>query len=456
MENGGDDISPPTHTRADMTIEVVANGVLKDDSVRTARFIVFDNASTSPSLDINQKITLDKNKQDAKKFKSIFKVSSNPDKMVVVILNEPQAVSGLLNNMTSPLGLEDLTFEMAQAFTANHTEPLSTGLPMTGAVRGVTITPENDPAKNVISMTVERAVARVEVWLKKADDLREAEVNTSTVMTLSRTHNLGYLVAGTKNDKTRYQTGADEINNLGHMLTVDNPSEIVTWNYTGSSPQQINDDGTATLVCAFYTPERTCSDASGDDKLKLTLEGIQTTGKVKSGETLLDQFTSESGITQDLDTIKRNNVYRIIGNLKNDVMDFGCRVVQWKEAQEVIIIDPQYFLNVSTDQVFLGNETKFITAVTNYNIDNRGFPKGLQLSDEIKYYAPDNTEMDSNDGDRYGWMAIDRNGNNGDENLIIFFRPIKIITPNNTGCYAVVELKAGNLTKRIKITRYPL
>ena len=456
-DHSGDDIIGPPSTKGVMEVEVITDGALQDDYVRTVRFMVFDNASTTPTLDINEIITLEQDDQDASSFKTILKVSSNEDKMLSVVINEPAAVTSTLSKITSPESLEDLTFRMADAFNANHTAPLSTGLPMTGVKRKISVTKDNNSEANAaqVDIAIERSVARVELWLEKENAVTSAEVNTSTKITLSKSHNLAYLVAGTEYDKTRFQGAPNEADNFGHMMTVANPSQTLPWTSTRPSPLAIS--STPQLICSFYIPERTCSALLDADKLNLKIEGIGSSSGLRSAETILKEFVSEKGSPQTIDILRRNNVYIITGTIRaNSIVFNENTILPWKDAKQGVILDRQFFLNVTPrDKVTLSdiNNTATITVETNYNRTDRGFPKGIQYKSEIKYYDKNGTEISSSAGDKYGWLDVQVSGVQGDLLRKINLKVTNNLSSNNKGCYATVTVHAGNLDKTIMITR---
>ena len=141
-ERSGEDADTPRGSRSLMTVEVLVDGADEHDYVRTARFVVFDNASVVPTVDINELITLEAKDQDSKKFKTILEVSCNPDKMLVVVLNEPPTMNGVLGAVMSPVDLEEMIFLMDESFTPNHTVPSSSGIPMSGVKRKIEVVKE--------------------------------------------------------------------------------------------------------------------------------------------------------------------------------------------------------------------------------------------------------------------------------------------------------------------------
>lgn len=119
-----------------MEVEVIAGEAGAHDLVHTVRFLVFDDASARPALDVNELVTLTPQEQEATAFRVVLEVNYNRDKLVAVVVNEPAALSPALGSVVSPSELEELEFRMADAFDDGHSEPLAAGLPMTGVKRG--------------------------------------------------------------------------------------------------------------------------------------------------------------------------------------------------------------------------------------------------------------------------------------------------------------------------------
>ena len=446
-ERSGDDTRMSSGARSLMAIEVLADGADEHDYIHTARVIVFDNASVAPAIDINEVVTFSAGEQDAKKFGTTLEVSSNSDKMLVVVVNEPAAMTGVLDAVISRAELEDMIFRMDEVFNPNHSSPSSSGIPMTGVKRNIVVA-EGLTTREEIN--IERGVARVELWLKKEDAVSFARVTSSTQVTLENSYAEGYLVVGTEIDKTRFQTGEDADDNFGRMLIPDNNYAFVDWSYGGTVPLELDD--TYQLIAAFYTPERTCSSSNDADKLILHIEGVSSPDGLRDGQAVLSSFSPEGGgASRVLTEIRRNHIYRIMAVVKEKTVEFEHRVVPWKDAGQGIIIDPQYYLRVSHDKRYINNNALFATikAETNYDRSDRGFPKGIQLG-RIDYYDKDGMAVSGEESD---WLGVSMSGADGDLSRDVVFAASKSLTGIPVGAYALVEVKAGNLIKKIKIIR---
>lgn len=436
-------------TRGAMTVEVLVHGAEKHDYVRTARFITFDNASIFPAIDINEVATLDGQKQDAKKFSTTLDVSCNDDKMLVIVVNEPTTMTDALDAVTTPAELAEMIFLMNDAFNPNHTIPSSSGLPMSGVKRHIAVKKELTTREEI---HIERGVARVELWLRKEKGVDFARVVSTTQVLLENSYAEGFLVVGTKADGTRFQTGADIENNFGRMLVPGSKYEFVGWFYNGSTPLELTE--TQQLICAFYTPERTCGAPGDADKLVLDIAGIEAPEGIRNANTVLSTFTPEGGGNpQALTEIRRNNVYRIMGVIQEKTVQFEHAIIPWIEAGQGIIIDPQYFLRVSRDNLYIGNDGKsvVITAETDYDRTDRGFPKGIQLG-AIYYYDKNGNLLGASRGER-DWLQVTMSDTNGELFQKLTFTSTRNLGANAIGYYALVEIKAGNITKKVRVTR---
>lgn len=446
--------------RALLDVVLTVGGAEEHDLIYQVRYIVFNNASSSPALDFNKIVTVKQSAQESTEFSSMLEVSPNADKMIIALINEPSRLTPLLNNITSPEEFEDITFLMTDMFNANHTTPLSTGISMTGVKRNISVSEANDTEANAVPvrMHVERAVARVELWLKRDASVTAAWEATDTEISLLRSYDSGYLIVGTVVDGTRHM--GDATKNFGHDLIVDD------WNvdkltYTGTATIEIGTN--ERLICAFYTPERILGLVDDESRMRLALKNIHTATGVKGHEgILLKEFTSEeSGLSDELFLFERNHIYKIVGTLKETTgIEFHTTVLPWQLAVQNIILDPQCFLKVSRDHLVLptiNSNVAYITAETDYgkNGENRGFPPGLVLNtSDIEYYDSTGNKMTAVNGDKYGWLTVaTATAENASSYSMDIQCVVTKVSTNNKGCYAVIKVKAGNLTKKLKISR---
>lgn len=378
-------------------------------------------------------------------------MKTNPDKMLVVVVNEPQVMTSVLNAVIAPEQLEEMLFRMDDTFSFDHVQPLMSGIPMSGVKRKIVV--EENVTTNE-KITIERAVARVELWLKKADEIAFARLSTSmnSRVLLENTYGKGYLVTGTEADKTRFQTGLEIENNFGYIQTPTSGFEHVIWNYRDANVLELSD--APQRICMFYTPERTYEVADDRNKLFLDIRGLSSPEGERGIRTALTEFIPEGGSSPRVITeIRRNNIYRIIGTVKEKTVQFEQAVLPWTEVEQGTIIDPQYYLRVSRDVLHVGRvgDVVSISVETNYNRSDRGFPKGVRLG-EISYYDKDDRPLETTAGGR-DWLVVNMSGTDGDLSRNAEFIAKASLGSVPAGYYALVEIKAGNLIKIIRVTR---
>ena len=189
-------------------------------------------------------------------------------------------------------------------------------------------------------------------------------------------------------------------------------------------------------------------------KATLNIRGITSPDGERGTRTALTEFTPKGGGTpRVLTEIRRNNVYRIIGTVKEKTVQFEQAVLPWTEVEQGTIIDPQYYLRVSRDVLHVGRvgDVVSISVETNYNRSDRGFPKGVRLG-EISYYDKDDRPLETTAGGR-DWLVVNMSGTDGDLSRNAEFIAKASLGSVPAGYYALVEIKAGNLIKIIRVTR---
>ncbi|MEI3420561.1 MAG: hypothetical protein V8R91_05560 [Butyricimonas faecihominis] len=100
--------------------------------------------------------------------------------------------------------------------------------------------------------------------------------------------------------------------------------------------------------------------------------------------------------------------------------------------------------------VGLAGDAVSISVETNYNRGDRGFPKGVRLG-EISYYDKDNHPLEATAGGRDWRLICQVRTGILSRNIELFAKTSLNSVP--AGYYALVEIKAGNLIKIIRVTR---
>lgn len=136
--------------------------------------------------------------------------------------------------------------------------------------------------------------------------------------------------------------------------------------------------------------------------------------------------------------------------LANDQMTLATQVDDWTPNGVDVIYDGQWQLSLTKGGVEFGSKggTATLTAATNYDVDRFGYPAGLQFDvADIEYSGAG------------GWLTVEASGTNGDLSRTLTFTA----QDNEAARYqsvgypsertATVRLRAGNLTKVIKVVQ---
>ena len=133
---------------------------------------------------------------------------------------------------------------------------------------------------------------------------------------------------------------------------------------------------------------------------------------------------------------------------------FEHTVLPWSDAGQGVVIDPQYFLRVDRDRLHLpgSGDEEYVLARTDYDRDDRGFPRGIRIG-RIRYYDNSGAPVAGGDDGPFGWLAVTPGSPEGALEQRIRFAAGAAPEAAEQGCYATVEVRAGNLTRLIRIIR---
>ena len=330
------------------------------EEIKTVRIIVFNNASTNPVLDVNT-LNVINTPAVGTGIDIDMAVTVNSDKMIIAIINEPSQLSNQLSVLNHPSSFEDIDYNFAHILNSNHTTILSNVyMPMTGVKRGFAVNKTHTAGSPLnINMTVERILARIDIYLKK-NMTETTQLTTSTTIKLKNTFNKGYFAAGTMADGTRYQTGGLISQNFGHMMTIA-PHNLTYVSWSPLSTVNVGTTLPGSPTCSFYTPERTCQATGNADKLILEFTDINLVGiGPRHGEVVLSHMTDlPGGVTNNsLTEIRRNNVYTVTGTVNSHEMLFEAQVIDWNDADLSSGFNESRYLNVSKYECFVNSAFK--------------------------------------------------------------------------------------------------
>lgn len=216
--------------------------------------------------------------------------------------------------------LKNIEFTIAQLL--NNSKEEITLMPMTGIKQGIYVKPGE--AVNPVSMTVERAVSRVDVYLQVTDGgAQTGYINGSTTVTMHNLSHESVLVNGFGNMKA-------------NALLLDK-----TWT-AGSSDTWIYSSAVGAknrrLLCSFYTSERAFA---GSNKPTISMtnirKGAQPTDVIGVIRQELGQITpTGGGQSQDFEGFQRNNVYQITAKVgKLGIQIVRVSVEPWGDPKNI-------------------------------------------------------------------------------------------------------------------------
>lgn len=308
----------PQATRGYIDLQVTPqeydNGFELTDDIKTIRFIIFKDQYSYPQAEVNEfrEIT-ESNRVTA--LKAVFEVSLT-DKIVVAIANEPKDLSSRLNDVKTPIELDNIELEMGYFLNSDHLALLpGVMMPMSGAIwtskNSIHPTPEAAEAKNNrVSLSLDRVVARVDIYL--TTDITEGlEILPESYIELKNTFTKSWFVH--HQDKNG--------NVLGKIQTVPT-DELTSRKWFFDDPNEgvglpggavgtittIQGNSKPVFLCSFFTPERKCT----TDKLRLKI-GVKIPGDdgFKSGGIALSEAKDKNDTIHSIDIVRRNTIYEV-------------------------------------------------------------------------------------------------------------------------------------------------
>lgn len=326
-ERIGDPPEPVPETRGVMEVEVLEKNGEAVDRIGSIRFFVFDNPLSAPVMEINRfygenDFLLDQavGENEVSKLRVVFEVGYRPggnnSKLVVAVANEPASLSSVLDQVTVPGDLEGLTLDFAEFLNAGHTALLDgAAMPMTSAVITSKVYRTEQQAKaDPAEMQLERAVARVEVYLTRGTDVdADVKLAAGTNVTLGNTYGREYFI---------YHPLGNGYT-LGRIQTVTAGFLTRTWTLSTNGAEITPD----VPVCSFYAAERSCVAAGDADKLRLDIEVMTSEGALRTGGISIARALDENQHEQTIDAIRRNNIYRVTASV--DANGITCIVHDW-------------------------------------------------------------------------------------------------------------------------------
>ena len=337
----GDD--PVITERAALVIDLNDNSdVNSQEQIRTIRFLVFSDVTRDAKLNVNEYIELPVPGTATGITATTLAITPNDDIMVVVVVNEPQtdgySLKAALDAVMSPWRLEEIVYDIAQILNSSNGQILeSTGMPMVGVIRDISVVKN---ATAPVRMTIERAVARVDIYLEAIEGGATTGYTAgSSTVTLHNITYGSYFAMGNEPNGTRGNSNEDK--NYGYVMKNVSGSSLKTGTWVAATtpdPWTWEDENPRRLLCSFYTAERIFA-TGNSDRLAVSMTNIKK-------ETLLTGVTeryittvSKEGVSQPFTEIRRNNVYEITAKVGRVVeIDLAVTVESWGEVQDIEII----------------------------------------------------------------------------------------------------------------------
>lgn len=266
----------------------------------------------------------------------VFTVKAATGKTLYAIVNEPVDFDtrALLESVDHPNDLVGVQYQMADYLTTKtnvveYTKEYS--LPMYGELAGVDAA---EGTTQTVNMRVDRAVARVDVYMRK-----EAE-NWEEV-----------LMPGTLVVQGVSKTGFISPGKIGNYAS--SALNILSKKTIGEIPEETSPEDKGVLVYSFYIPEMECKDS----KLKI---GIDDYDMIELGGD-----TNNSG-GAPLEKLERNHVYQLLCRFmqKTVYLDINLTVCPWialepqvEEVKDIritncYIVPPGGRVHIPTDGVY--------------------------------------------------------------------------------------------------------
>lgn len=333
----------PILTRAQLSINLMNNGDTdQQEEISSMRFIVFGSTPGGVRLDVNEHILLGTPEKATDIDAQLLKVTSSNDILVVVIANEPQSLTSKLDGIASLWTLQDMLYDISDILNSGGQIISMTGMPMIGVVRDISIAPDETQK---VEMVIERAVARVDVFLEAIDGGAVTGYTAgSTSVTLHNLSHDSYFVMGNVDNGTR--DNADSSKNYGKVKENVPEKDLLTDTWTAATSEKWAYSSAAgaknrKLLCSFYTAERIFkSDYS--DRLAVSMANVpkgpsDITGITEKVIETITKVDDKGGSTaQPFTEIRQNNVYQITARVgKIGIQILTVTVEDWGEKQDI-------------------------------------------------------------------------------------------------------------------------
>lgn len=249
-----------------------------------------DNTTGNVSIDIN--VTTGN--------RTFYAVINEPDDTdihsALALANHPNGIKQAQYKITNYLSNGDGKIVNVLKKTEEYS------LPMYGELTSTVISTTSS-----LSMQVDRAVARIDVYMAKAEGITSDATTQTATLRVDAASEVGYIAS------EKVVSTAPTIKNF-----LDTPVNSTLTNYSEGT-----NNGYAKIY-SFYIPEQTCPETS--DRLVFTIGGIQWNNMETTYNPFILGNNSVNTSNKPLDKIERNHVYRIYCRMSPSTKDVSLDV----------------------------------------------------------------------------------------------------------------------------------
>ncbi|MFT0360261.1 hypothetical protein [Bacteroides thetaiotaomicron] len=249
-----------------------------------------DNTTGNVSIDIN--VTTGN--------RTFYAVINEPDDTdihsALALANHPNGIKQVQYKITNYLSNGDGKIVNVLKKTEEYS------LPMYGELTSTVISTTSS-----LSMQVDRAVARIDVYMAKAEGITSDATTQTATLRVDAASEVGYIAS------EKVVSTAPTIKNF-----LDTPVNSTLTNYSEGT-----NNGYAKIY-SFYIPEQTCPETS--DRLVFTIGGIQWNNMETTYNPFILGNNSVNTSNKPLDKIERNHVYRIYCRMSPSTKDVSLDV----------------------------------------------------------------------------------------------------------------------------------
>ena len=249
-----------------------------------------DNTTGNVSIDIN--VTAGN--------RTFYAVINEPDDTdihsALALANHPNGIKQVQYKITNYLSNGDGKIVNVLKKTEEYS------LPMYGELTSTVISTTSS-----LSMQVDRAVARIDVYMAKAEGITSDATTQTATLRVDAASEVGYIAS------EKVVSTAPTIKNF-----LDTPVNSTLTNYSeGTNNGYVK-------IYSFYIPEQTCPETS--DRLVFTIGGIQWNNMETTYNPFILGDNSVNTSNKPLDKIERNHVYRIYCRMSPSTKDVSLDV----------------------------------------------------------------------------------------------------------------------------------